>query len=449
VWVVWLFAYAACYRGPSGLAPCSVRCTDGCPSGTSCVGGFCSSDGQSCPLDAPACGEIGGACCDTDPACGPNAYCMAGTCQAGCITSVGLGRRHTCVAEHDGSVACSGNNDNGELGTGSAGGANTAAFAPALDAAGPIKDATAVCAGYAHSCAVRTNGTVWCWGYGGNGQLGDNMYADSPLAVQVVKQSTEPLTGMVAVTCSLYHSCARGGDGTVWCWGDNALGELGDNTGLSVPAAVQVANLTNIVAIDAGHTHTCAIDGAGIASCWGQNNHGQIGDGTQNNALAPLQVSLSPVRRIATGSSHTCAILNDTTLQCWGSNIRRWIGTGAGKGADTLTPTAVLQPDGTTPYTGVTAIALGAVSCAIRNSRVECWGDDIHGQAGNGGSLYPRSVNLGAVDQIVASFAHVCAHVTANGELMCWGRNSEGQLGDDSFRNRGTPTPLGATCATN
>jgi serine/threonine-protein kinase len=102
-------------------------------------------------------------------------------------------------------------------------------------------------------------------------------------------------------------------------------------------------------------------------------------------------------------------------------------------------------------YKGATAIALGSVSCALHGANVDCWGDDVHGQTGNGGAFYPRQVQtgghtLGGVDRITAHYAHVCAHQT-DGDILCWGRNEAGEFGDGTYRNHGTAAPLGATCA--
>jgi alpha-tubulin suppressor-like RCC1 family protein len=416
------------------------------------VNGYCATSGESCPLDGGACGAIGAACCATDPACDGNAYCAAGTCQAPCVTEVGLGRHFACVLEHDGSVWCSGTNGNGELANGSAGSPNASAFTHALDANGPIDDATAVCSGYQYACAVRAGGTVSCWGAGGNGQLGDNAYSDSALGVQVVDSGGAAITGMSKLACGAYHACALASDGTVWCWGDNYYGELGDNSNVTRATAAQISGLTGVASLQAGHYFVCSLDTGAQLRCWGRNEHGEIGDGASGNLVyAPEAITLANITAIATGPNHTCALLADTSVMCWGSNTRRWIGTGVSRGTDTLTPTAVLTSAGGAPYTGASAIALGSVSCALNGNNVDCWGDDVHGQSGNGGAVYPHPVMtgtrmLGKVDSIVAHFAHVCAHQTDD-SLLCWGRNEEGEFGDGTFRNYGYPTPLGATCS--
>src|SRR5207237_6279599 len=115
-----LVMVASCYRGAADLS-CKIRCAEGCPSGTSCVAGFCTS-GAACaaPEDAAGpCGALGEACCATDPACGANASCVNGTCTE-CVTSVVFGAYHSCALEHDHTVWCAGRDAEGQLGDGGA-----------------------------------------------------------------------------------------------------------------------------------------------------------------------------------------------------------------------------------------------------------------------------------------------------------------------------------------
>jgi alpha-tubulin suppressor-like RCC1 family protein len=355
-----------------------------------------------------------------------------------------------CVLGHDGSVSCSGANDIAQLGGGSFGGP-ASTFARATDANGPIADATAVCSGRDHSCAVRAGGTVWCWGAGGSGQLGNTQYSDSAVAVQVVLDSGEPLAGISELACGHSHSCALASDQTVWCWGDNNNGQIGDNTGVGRATALQVPGLSGVAALASGARFVCTLDTSSQVRCWGDNGAGEIGDGTSNTAYQPSALALANVTAIATGPFHTCALLADSTMQCWGANTRRWLGTGTSRNVSQLSPLPVLETDGVTPYSGAIAIAAGAVTCALRaNGHVDCWSDDVHGQSGNGGTALPRPVldgnhDLTGVDKLTAHYAHVCAHRT-DGSIMCWGRNTEGEYGDGTTRNHGSPSPLGASC---
>ncbi len=439
-----LLLLAGCYHGASELS-CKIRCPDnGCPSGLSCVAGYCT-DGEACTPDGTnSCGGVGQACCAAAPACSDNGYCVAGECQPGCVTDVGLGRWHACVVEHDGTVWCAGDNGGQQIGSGS----SSSAFVQISDATGPIGDAVAVAAGDAHSCAIRAGGTVWCWGTGGDGQLGNNSNNSSATAVQVVTSGGQPLANVVEIAAADRFVCARDMAGAVWCWGKNSDGQLGDGTlnGRSTAATAQVANATSI---GAGHSHACALDSASHVWCWGRNSYGEVGNNSNSDQATPQQVATAAA--LAVGGFHTCALLADSSIECWGANFRRWLGTSTTRNNGSLTPTPVLAADKGSAYTGAIAAAAGAVSCAITSTNhVDCWGDDVHGQTGNGGAAFPSPVltgksELSTIDTLVAHYAHVCAHHT-DGRIVCWGMNSHGELGTGETTNHGQPVALGATC---
>ena len=443
-----LAGLAGCYHGTDALS-CKIRCDDGCPDGMTCVGGLCTT-GASCGGTTDTCGAVGQACCASDPACGANGTCLAGTCQT-CVTDVALGRRHTCVLEHDGTVWCVGDDDRGQLGNGTF---NVHAASPVQvqDDTGPIADAVAIGAGRLHTCAVRAGGSLWCWGADGHGQLGNNAYNDSDKAVQVQTTAGTPLTGVVQVTAGYDFTCARDASDALWCWGDDANGSLGDNgvTTRAQAAAVTVngAPFTTATSLVTGHYHSCAIDTTNHAWCWGWNSNGEIGDGTTNTAYQPEMITEATA--IAAGAFHTCAIRPDTSVACWGWGQHDWLGTGSHSSAST--PQAVTIEVGGAPLVGATALAAAGVSCALMvDHRVLCWGINAHGQVGNGaGAPVPAPVTigdgeLGDVDRIYAGYADACAHRN-DGSLVCWGRNSESELADGTNVNHGTPSPLAISC---
>ncbi|MGE5183605.1 MAG: RCC1 domain-containing protein [Acidobacteriota bacterium] len=436
---------ASCYHGTESLS-CKIRCDDGsCPDGMTCVGGLCTT-GATCTAATPTCGAIGQPCCETGAACTGNGVCTNGTCTE-CVVEVAPGRRHACVREHDGTVWCSGNDQSGQLGD-STTSSPRASFVQASDASGPISDAIAIAAGHDHSCAVRSGGSVWCWGSNGSGELGDNSSNASSVAVQVQTQAGTPLTDVVEIAAGAAYTCARQSGGNVWCWGANNHGQLGDATFINHPQAVEVTGITAATAISAGHDQACALDG-GEARCWGRNDYGQLGDGTNNVTGQPS--SAGSAAAIATGGYGSCLVRPDSTVACMGAAWLERIGNGAT--ASVSTPTQALVGAGGAPLTGVTAIAVGGVACALAaDHRVLCWGINPHGQIGNGaGGYYPAAVldgggELGDIDRIVAHYAHTCAHRTGDGAWLCWGRNTEGEYGDGTFTNRAMPTPIGATC---
>jgi alpha-tubulin suppressor-like RCC1 family protein len=189
----------------------------------------------------------------------------------------------TCLRGGMEQVACAGNNNNGELGTGN----YTASLywiANSLQTKATLSAGLAV--GSYHSCSiVLGDGSVRCTGNNDFGQLGDGTYIIRPSAVPVIG-----LTGVTALTATLYGTCALKSDGTVWCWGDNVAGQLGDRTLTQRPTAAPVYGLTGVVSIAAGDDHVCAAKFDGTAWCWGYNSSGQLGDGTGTSHSYPVKV---------------------------------------------------------------------------------------------------------------------------------------------------------------
>src|SRR5262249_31141214 len=156
--------------------------------------------------------------CKSGPACVDNTRCDGtGSC-AKCVLDVAFGAHAGCVLKYDGTVWCAGDNLLGQLGSGTTGPA-VAKWTQARDATGVITDATAVASGKDNTCALRSGGSVWCWG----DTIGN-------AAVQTVKTDTTPLTGIVEIGLGLAHRCGRDANGGVWCWGANGGGQLGDGT---------------------------------------------------------------------------------------------------------------------------------------------------------------------------------------------------------------------------
>jgi alpha-tubulin suppressor-like RCC1 family protein len=219
-------------------------------------------------------------------------------------------------------------------------------------------DVVSIAAGGSHGLAVQSNGTVLAWGRGYTGQLGDGTYTDSqPAPVKV-----SGLTNAIAVAGGRLHSLALKNDGTVWAWGDNSLDELGDGTTTGHNTPVQVkgpggaGNLTQIVAIAAGDYHNLAVKSDGTVWAWGYNGSGQLGDGTTSSRSAPVQVSgLTNVIAVAGGSAHSLALKNDGTVWAWGYNANWQLGDNTN--ADQHTPVQVKGTNGVGNLTGVTFLA--------------------------------------------------------------------------------------------
>jgi alpha-tubulin suppressor-like RCC1 family protein len=361
------------------------------------------------------------------------------------VKGVAAGANHTCAVEKDGSLWCWGMNDGGQLGTGKAGGnANTPAQVVPL-----ATSVASVAAGYRHTCAIKIDGTLWCWGANAYGQLGDGTSTTSPIPVQV-----PALSGVAQVTCGAHYTCSRTMAGAVRCWGEGQYGELADGTtsARSTPAPATALGATPITQIDAGSFHGCARTAVGTAICWGASGYGQVGDGSIASETRPLAVPLQgTVQQAGTGWAFSCA-LGEGKVWCWGANDFGQLADGTA--LDRFAPVNVPLGDATTE---VVEIAIGGWhACArTKTNEVWCWGANWLGQLGNGmtinAKLTPVLIDALGKDsvQLVAGDEHTCARKT-NGTVWCWGANYDGAIGDGTTMHRALPThvaTLGADAA--
>jgi alpha-tubulin suppressor-like RCC1 family protein len=197
---------------------------------------------------------------------------------------VGAGAIHTCALIFGGTVECWGSNGVGQLGDGT----TTASAIPV--AVSGIAGATQLSAGHAHSCALLGGGSIKCWGSNGSGQIGNGTTNTSePYGIATPVQ-VSAITDATQVSAGWDHSCAVISGGTVECWGSNAVGQLGNGTTTASATPVQVSGITNAIRVNAGYSHTCALLVDGTIKCWGANGSGQLGDGTTTGSQAPVQV---------------------------------------------------------------------------------------------------------------------------------------------------------------
>jgi alpha-tubulin suppressor-like RCC1 family protein len=286
--------------------------------------------------------------------------------------------------------------------------ASVAAAAPipttAAVPAAPV--VTAMSAVFKHTCARTSDGSVWCWGLNSHGQLGDGTTSWRARPVQVTRGDSTPLAGVTAISTGDWFTCARTSGGAAWCWGYNDFGGLGDGTvehDRYHPVRVMQHDgspLAGVTAIATGDVHTCARTSGGAAWCWGYNYYGQLGDGTRTDRRRAVRV---------TGT------------------------------------------DGN-PFAGVTAIAAGGDhTCALtRDGTAWCWGENSGGQLGDGTTTHRRhSVQVVNADgspfrgvtAISVGIDDTCA-VTSDGAAWCWGGNWDGQLGDGTTTDRRHPVQV-------
>ncbi|HSZ30297.1 MAG TPA: hypothetical protein VK784_11175, partial [Pseudonocardiaceae bacterium] len=237
----------------------------------------------------------------------------------------------------------------------------------------------------ATTCGIRMGNTLWCWGDGTFGELGTGHTTNANLPQQVTKRTA----GWNSITVGGFHTCATRSDGTLWCWGSNDFGQLGIGNTISqdLPQQVTTPASTGWTSVTAGGEHTCATRSDGTLWCWGYNGVGQLGIGNTISQDLPQQVTSPAADGWASGTAgyqHTCAARSDGTLWCWGYNSDGQLGIGSHTSQD-------LPQQVTTPAsTGWTSVTAGDFhTCATRTHAVWCWGLNQSGQLGIGNKLQP------------------------------------------------------------
>ncbi|MCW5983297.1 MAG: choice-of-anchor D domain-containing protein [Bryobacteraceae bacterium] len=289
-----------------------------------------------------------------------------------------------------------------------------------------LENVAAIRGGANHSIALKNDGTVWAWGNNYYGQLGNGTNVGSNVPVPVVG-----LAGIIAVSAGWNYNLALKNDGTVWAWGFNIAGQLGTGNTQDSPVPVAVVGLNGVVAIAAGGGHSLALKSDGTVWAWGSNYLGRLGIGAADGSVwIPVQVSgLKDVAGIAAGESHSLALKASGGVWAWGSNASGQLGNGSAGGSSSV-PVAVAN------LSGVVAISAGGShSLALKTDQTAwAWGDNQHGQLGNGdyaGTFAtPVAVkNLAGLKAVAAGEQHSIAAKT-DGTVWAWGENADGQLGN-------------------
>ncbi len=289
-----------------------------------------------------------------------------------------------------------------------------------------------------HHLAVKNDGTVWAWGDNSCGQLGDGTLEGKTNPVQV-----DGLSDVKMVSVGHLHSVAVKNDGTVWTWGSNIYGQLGDGTEADKTMPIQVPNLTNVVTVSAGGFHTMALEKNGAVWAWGENSNGilsfgLLGDGSTENSSIPVQVcGLSDIVDVSTAESHTIALKSDGTVWLWGDNSYGQIGNGTWE--NQILP---VKLDG---LENIVAVSAGdRHTLALEgNGNLYSWGWNFYGQLGDGnteGVTLPKQVmQIGGITSIAKGYGHTLA-LDSDGNVWGWGNNSLGQLGIGT--NDGSSIPV-------
>lgn len=353
------------------------------------------------------------------------------------ITDIAAGSYYSCALTSGGAIKCWGYNGNGQIGNGSQ---DFSVRQPAT-VVGLGAGARAVATGLQHVCALTGTGGARCWGDNEYGALGNGTQTSSRTPVDVMGLET----GATAIEVGAGYSCALIAGGAVKCWGRNGSGQLGDGTttNRSVPVAV-VGLASGVVAIVAGTDHTCALTDTGRVKCWGGNGAGQLGNGSMVGSLVPVEAtSLAvPAKAIAAGTEYTCVRTEAGTVKCWGSNWTGQLGDGTTTSRPDAADVVALGP-------GVVTLASGwSHACAsLQSGEIRCWGDGSFGQLGNGVPAQRRTavdvagLNAGTTTAISTAKRHSCA-VTAAGAAVCWGSNHSGELGDGTTVSHAAPAEV-------
>ena len=362
-------------------------------------------------------------------------------------TQVAAGDFFSCGV-YDGAIYCWGLGTAGQLGNNT----STSSTTPVpVNTDGTLAGKTikSLTAGNGHACALATDGSLSCWGMNGAGQLGNASNTRSTVPVAVTASGVLAGLTITSVNANATTTCATASDGNVYCWGLGTNGQLGNGGSVSSNVPVLVTN-TGVTAgkfltsVAVGYTGACAVASTGQAYCWGRNTNGELGNGTTTNSTVPVTVDMSamPAGKVFSSTSmtqqHTCALATDGSVFCWGAGS--YIGRSGT--ANSSVPVAI-ELTGT--LVGTTMLSISAkntATCAVASdNNTYCWGLGTGGQRGDGTNAtlvtLPKPVvtsgalaGLSTVSLSTGS-GHSCV-VASNNQLYCWGTNTYGQIGDNT-----------------
>ncbi|MGB1475702.1 MAG: RCC1 domain-containing protein [Candidatus Poseidoniaceae archaeon] len=376
-----------------------------------------------------------------DGICNIEECCNLADCenQTSSVDQLTGGGWHTCMLREDGTVMCWGNNYYGQIGVGyrnTSGGVN-----PVDVTLYGGHTATQLSAGGFHNCAILDDGSVACWGYNQAGTLGDGTYDD--------RYVPSPTLGFgagldaILLSSGYYHTCALLSDDSISCWGSNEFGQIGNgeidgNLGVSTPYSIpEFGPGSNASLVRAGGHATCAVTTDGELYCWGYKAlKGVTGDNQHISSPNHIPNSGTNVTDVSVGGYHTCALLENGSVMCWGRNDYGQRGLGYTQSAtDSFTEREVI--DFGNNRTALQVSAGTHHSCAILEDwEIVCWGNNTYGQLGNTPSNYeanPISVpgldGMAKPENLFLGNFHTCV-VFEDKSVSCWGRNVNGQVGD-------------------
>ncbi|HET7565899.1 MAG TPA: Ig-like domain-containing protein [Gemmatimonadaceae bacterium] len=345
---------------------------------------------------------------------------------------------HTCGMTTTGAVYCWGQNASGVLGDGT----TTNRSAPVATPGAPTF--AHLVAGNDYACALDPSGRTYCWGANSYGQLGDGMFAP-----HAVPEAAAGNLSFIKLFAGESYVCALTSGGAAYCWGRNTRFETGAGTGATVSTPTAVAGNPTLGTaafedLTLGGETSCGLTASGAAYCWGDGMHGQLGNGVA--AIYQFQVPVAghyTFSQLSTSGQHSCGVTTSGSAYCWGWNNHGQLGIGA-TADSALTPALVAGN-----HTFARVIAAQGFTCGLTPAGAAyCWGNNSSGQLGNGtiggSSRVPVAVAGGLTFSSLDMFSsdslhsHVCG-LTTSGVAYCWGDNQHGQLGDGTTTTRGAP----------
>lgn len=369
--------------------------------------------------------------------------------------TVSAGSKSTCANTLSKELFCWGENKYGQLGVGGT------AISLTPKRVGTFTDWSYISVGDGddpHACGIRS-GSLWCWGRNSMGQLGnmDSAYADKD-----TPQHVGVAMDWAMVSAAGRYTCSIKTDGSLYCFGSNGFGQLGidDSSVDKVNTPEKVGD--DFAFVSTGTTHACAVKTDGTMWCWGDNTYGQLGIGSKPvpttpyvptaffNQYAPVQVGSDlDWTGVSVFVNQTCAVKENGTLWCWGMD--NLLSRGDGDYTPTYSPVKIGDKS------DWVSVAVGGAynrqhACGKKNDMsLWCWGDDEFGQVGNGGEVvipatpetYVKQPELIGANYkwsfVSAGSTYTCA-ITKDSELFCWGNNVDYQLGDGTSEYRSVPT---------
>jgi alpha-tubulin suppressor-like RCC1 family protein len=344
----------------------------------------------------------------------------------------GLG--HECfIARDTHTMSCVGRGGGGQLGDGTAGSRRLPVHV--------ADDLANVSAGSYATCAVSSAGALTCWGSDHEGILGDGQV--TPIDLQTPTTIAPAITWQQVSLAD--HACGLDDTQTIYCWGSNANGQLGDGTLLERHAPTPLSVPTGWTAVTSGINHSCGLGTDGGLWCWGLNTAGECGQpwatlGGTDVVLAATRVGTGQWSTAAAGSAFTCAVDGSAQLQCFGYDALGALG-------DTMSASRYLPAPTVPPISGKVVTAGANVGCGIdMTGKLACWGYDPEGEIGDGTTTShggPTAVVVPPTWHSVSTgFQHTCG-ITTDNALYCWGKNYYGETGSGDFEEHHDPHQVG------